>query len=833
MEIFLLVLVLVFLFVIKTSFDDKIDAVEQRLKKITNALELLKIQGIAQPIATNVVTPKTEASVVTPVTPPLIIVTVPQTISTPPPLAPPVVTPPVTTATEPQKTMAYFTDKDTAVNPTLAPKPSIVKPPAPPQQSWWENFKEKNPDLEKFIGEDLIAKIGILILVLGISYFVKFAIDKNWINEPARVGIGVLCGALVMGIAHKLRMQYAAFSSVFVAGAIAIFYFTIGIAFHDYHLFNQTVTFVIMVIITAFSSLISLSYNRKELAVLSLIGGFAVPFMVSTGAGNYIALFSYIIILNVGILALAYYRKWTIINLLTYLFTVVLYGAWLAKTFSYGAITPPYLGALVFGFVFYLLFILTNIINNIRTKGQFSTTEISVLASSTFLFYGAGMFILTNYHPELKGAFTTLLGLLNLLYAWILYKKFQVNKSAIYLLIGLTLTFVTLAIPIQFNGNYITLFWAAEAVLLMWLAQKSNSIAYKFGSVVVHGLMLISLFLDWDNIYNYDFDMMLFVNKGFITGVFAVLSFVSIYFIQKNEVDEFKKFGLTFKSVAYTNLVKIVAIVLAYFVGMLEVYNQAYLYFDTATAVAFPTMYHLLFSAVVIYYLCKTNNLLNQQLAAIIGVVNVVVYTFIFSRGAINEYRDYVLTGVSHHLAFYLHYISLVAIVYISYQLYQLSQSSNGIKELRNPLVTWFATACVVITTSQELITHWIVFKTPPEVNSDASYDFVSVTINQIVKTGFPILWGVLAFVFLIIGIKQQYKTLRVIALSLLGLTIVKLFVYDIKNVSETGKIVAFILLGVLILIISFVYQKIKVLVIDDAPAVPPTNTTPPTNEIS
>ena len=74
---------------------------------------------------------------------------------------------------------------------------------------------------------------------------------------------------------------------------------------------------------------------------------------------------------------------------------------------------------------------------------------------------------------------------------------------------------------------------------------------------------------------------------------------------------------------------------------------------------------------------------------------------------------------------------------------------------------------------------------------------------------------GRLSFVFLIIGIRKQIKQLRIIALTLLGLTIVKLFVYDINNVSETGKIIAFILLGVLILIISFVYQKIKKLVVD------------------
>src|SRR5690606_851085 len=128
---------------------------------------------------------------------------------------------------------------------------------AEPTLSWFDRFKRDNPDLEKFIGENLINKIGIVILVLGISFFVKYAIDKDWINEPARVGIGIFCGGLLLGVAHRLRLKYKAFSSVLVAGAIAVFYFTIAIAFHDYKLFSQTTAFIVMVGITAFSIFVS------------------------------------------------------------------------------------------------------------------------------------------------------------------------------------------------------------------------------------------------------------------------------------------------------------------------------------------------------------------------------------------------------------------------------------------------------------------------------------------------------------------------------------------------------------------------------------------------
>lgn len=148
----------------------------------------------------------------------------------------------------------------------------------------------------------------------------------------------------------------------------------------------------------------------------------------------------------------------------------------------------------------------------------------------------------------------------------------------------------------------------------------------------------------------------------------------------------------------------------------------------------------------------------------------------------------------------------------------------------------WIAAFFIIYIASSEVMLHGLIFMNSPVTLQDiqtspmyASYksnlpylrefiaeDYIALARTKIIKTGFPILWGVLAFIFLIIGIKKQLKSLRIIALSLLGLTILKLFLYDISNISETGKIISFILLGILILIISFVYQKIKVLVIDE-----------------
>jgi uncharacterized membrane protein len=168
------------------------------------------------------------------------------------------------------------------------------------------SFFERHPDFEKFVGENLINKIGIAILVLAMGFFVKYAIDNDWVGPAGRVGIGVLFGAILIAIAHRLRNTYRSFSSVLIGGGLAILYFTITLAFHQFHLFNQTTSFIILIVITCFSVALSLLYDKQELAIIALVGGLASPFMVSTGQANITALFIYMILLNAGLLVLAY-----------------------------------------------------------------------------------------------------------------------------------------------------------------------------------------------------------------------------------------------------------------------------------------------------------------------------------------------------------------------------------------------------------------------------------------------------------------------------------------------------------------------------------------------
>jgi hypothetical protein len=698
------------------------------------------------------------------------------------------------------------------------------------EKSWYEKL-DKNNDLEKFIGENLISKIGIAILVLGIAFFVKYAIDQNWINEIARVGIGILAGGIILGFAHYLRQNFKAFSTVLVAGGISTFYFTIGLAFQEYHLFSQTVAFAIMLVITAFSVFISIGYDRQELAILSIIGGFATPFIVSTGSGNYVVLFTYIIILDLGMLVLAMVRKWTLVNIITYVLTMLLYLSWLATK---GIENADYLtNALLFASAFYIIFIAMNIAYNIKYKQYFSSIDFGILLSNTFLYFGAGITLLNHFKPEYKGAFTLILAFSNCLLAWFIIKNSKADKNLLYVLIGLALTFVTLAAPIQLKGNYITLFWAAEGALLLWLAQKSGMQIFRITSIVVYILALGSLVIDWNQQYGLTDNLPILTNKGFVASVFVCLSLLlNAILLKKDKEHSFSLLEVSYNITDYLKITQIVLVLLVYLAGLLECSYQLNNRLNPVEAAhTLIGLYHLGFSSLVIYFLNKSNN--NATTIKTIGLLNIFLYLIYLNNLPFNEIQynisaemvnDIWTLNTASSLAFMAHYLPLLLTVYQSITIYKIfkAQYQNGSK-----ILYWSMVILITYISSSEVILH--VLKTqmvpiPPTVNDNydpafyANFDTYNTIFKQTVKVYLPVLWGVLSFLFLWFGIKNQIKHLRIAALYLLGATLAKLFIYDIREVSEGGKILAFILLGIVLLVISFMYQKIKAIIINDEP---------------
>jgi len=669
---------------------------------------------------------------------------------------------------------------------------------------------KKKRDIEKFIGENLINKIGIVILVLSLFFFVQYAIGKGWVNDAGRVAIGIVAGGILIALAHKLRKTYTAFSSVLAGGGIAVLYSTIALAFQLYSLFSQTQAFLIMVVITGFAIALSLAYNKKELAIIALIGGFATPLSLSTGEGNYIILFSYILILDIGMLVLAYFKKWNLVNIISFVLTVFLFMAWMLTT-HYDKHSLPFTGALVFATIFYLVFFVMNIINNLKESNKFSVFDFMIVISNTFLYYAAGMFIIDKLNENFIGIFTVVIAIFNFTFAYTLYKHKKIDKNLIFLLIGLVLTFVSLTAPVQLNGNYITMFWAVESVLLLWLSQKSGIKLLKISSFIVTFLMIISLIMDWEKIYINPYTdapiLNLILNKGFITGIVAIASIVLNIRLLKSdkEVKIFKNMSAN----SFSLILTIFLILSLYIVFLLEIVYQTESYFEyfrlTDVVVAF---YNYLYITAVIIWASKKRIKFVFEGISIIAFISILIYIFGVSPDYISL-RDNFLSGGVENNFIVLHLLNSLLVLVLSFYVWKNISTMLSKQEIYGKLALWLSIIVGLVVLSFDIDNIILLISSP---NAEGIYEIK----RQSHLIAWPILWGVTAFALMILGMKKNMKLLRIISLAIFFFTLAKLFAIDVWDMSEGGKIAAFISLGVILLTVSFLYQKLRKLIFEE-----------------
>jgi uncharacterized membrane protein len=718
--------------------------------------------------------------------------------------------------------------------PAPAPRPqpfsgssNVPQPPPPPPPPPAPGFFEQHPDLEKFIGENLISKIGIAILVLAIGFFVKYAIDNDWVGPVGRVGIGLLCGGILVGIAHWLRNSYKAFSSVLVGGGLAVFYFTIALAYHQYHLFGQTASFIIMLVITVFAVILSLLYDRQELAIIALVGGFATPFMVSSGSGDYKILFSYLLILNTGLLAIAYNKAWRLLNALAFIFTALLFVSWL-YSLPDTTTMAVFEGGFIFATVFFILFLAINIANNIRENKKFIASDFGILLANTCLYFAAGLYLLHQLGlKKYDGAFSAAMGIFNLGVSYFLFRKKKVDSNILYLLIGITLTFISLTAPIQLHGHYITLFWASESVLLYWLFQKSGIRIILLASRLVWIAMLVSLFMDWFSVYGNTFnDLPVVFNKGLMTTLYSTVCCYILFFLRRKVVESmaFTPDPVSAAAAAgvgdavsrYADI--LIGSLLLFAGGALEIHHQfVFHYPDTNLFILYLLLYEFALACLIAYGSKRWNWFHASSYTGWLLVASVVFYlmllpdVFVIQRFLLDSGRF-----PEHFMAHWAGDLLVITIIWRLIAWVRTVRIHVGGDDTHpeyvtggHPAFAWLLCAVVVIFLSAEihLLINTLFFN---ETHTLAEIQRVYI------KTGLPILWGLCSFAFMWLGMRHKFKPLRIISLVLFSLTLLKLFLFDISNIPVAGKIAAFFCLGVLLLIVSFMYQRLKKIIIED-----------------
>jgi uncharacterized membrane protein len=355
-------------------------------------------------------------------------------------------------------------------------------------------------DLESRIGSQWLNRIGIIATLVGISYFLKYAFEKEWVGPAGRVSIGLLAGIAIVWWSERFRSKgHLAFSWSLKAIGIGAMYLSLWAAFQIYHLIPDMAAFVAMVLVTVLTAVLSLRQDAEVLAALALVGGFITPILLSTHQNREVQLFSYVAVLDLAMLALVSLKPWRRLLAGAYAGTQVLFWAWYFSFYR-----AEFLGITVaFASVFFVIFLVAPLIAHLPDDiGATSRTLVFVPLINAAVFFLTLYGLLEDKHHELLAWIAVTLATVYLLLARQVERRGIRHSGSARLLdfiyIALAVGFLTTAIPLKLSAQWITFGWLVESAVLLYVAYRLPSSFLKILALVSLVLGLVRL-VAWDS----------------------------------------------------------------------------------------------------------------------------------------------------------------------------------------------------------------------------------------------------------------------------------------------------------------------------------------------
>ncbi len=716
-----------------------------------------------------------------------------------------------------------------------------------------------------------------------------------------------------------------------LSGGMAILYFITYFAYSAYQLIDQPISFALMVMFTAFTVAAAIFYNLQVIAHIGLVGAYAVPFLLSNESGNYFALFAYVAILNIGVLAISIKRHWRAVFYTASFFTWAIFLVWIVTRFEAASHLYLALGALwaffailyatkiihgvvhsecdnaenvvsivVTGLIFYLFcfqissfngttiqyatvlsyLALTGLgilITSYRFYGRMLvflaypftwlifgawfverysagehlalaaafasiyfaifygatliyrlvTDEIALpelsgmMLTNSFVYYGFGYAILDS-RAELQpfaGVFTVVHAGFHSVVAQLVSRLKAHAVDVVQILTILIVTFATIAVPVQFDGNFVTLIWSVEAAALFYFGRTRQIHFFEYFAYPLMILAAVSKAIDWIGVYfergisDPEFVLQPFANGDMITSLVFVAAFAFIYFANAEEDNDSVLDEVLIKPFGYlTATVGLFALYNTFRMEIGNFYNlQAVMRGSTITAIAdvfrFNAISQIDYTMLFLTVMAAVNlQKVRSRIAAFanIGLSSLTLLVFLtiglfVLYGLRKSYIDGTALGLFGFAS------SNVLIRYISYAFAAGLIASLFAYRRSEPVREAIDDGVLSVAFEAIFYPNLLVILSCEVMNIAAHLKIVNAD-----KYGLSILWGVFALVLIVVGIAKSRKHLRVAAIILFAITLVKLFFYDITDLGTIPKTILFVSLGLLLLVISFLYNKYK-----------------------
>ena len=695
--------------------------------------------------------------------------------------------------------------------PAPAPAPATPKnlalPPPRPSRTRGE--------WEALIGGRLLNRIGALALIIGMGFFLKYAVDRNWINETIRVAIGVLIGGGLLTVAARTHARgLHIFAQGLVGAGISILYLSVYASFNYYHLVPQLAAFALMTGVTALAFANAFRYDSLAVALLAWLGGFLTPFLLSTGEANELGLFTYIALLDAGILLISLRKTaWIVLEPLALCATWLVYQLWFTSTYTSGAFALTLYFIIVFWLLFYAL-----ATGRALSAGQSQSLLRGIATAANALFATIALYrvLEPDFHAWTAGGEL----MLSAFYAAAALLTVRKRGHDLWVTFcGLTAGILLIdATSIQFAGATTASFWAAEALGFAWLGarwQRPELSWLAFLLFAGAGIKLLSapgaiIPLSGE-------DVPMFLNRRALAYLIVAVTAWragSLFSHLKGAASKSVPALLSYGAAAMMVLMVSVEIS-ATFTGMIRrgIGDADALDFDRwmALSAAWSAM-----GAGLVWI--GTGR--SSQPAYISGFIVLLMGICAAAlRGiAFDPVTEFTLIANWRFAALaWTAACGFIVVRRLDGTGVSIPWQSDIFATLRMILVILL----LVMVTGETRD----VFERHIAVTGKTGGDFVAEDLDRwenLKQLSLSGAWLLFSIVLMGVGIWRRSRGLRVGSMVLFGVTILKIFIYDLSFLDTLYRIFSFIGLGVILLAVSYAYQRFKGIILATGDSIPP-----------
>lgn len=388
----------------------------------------------------------------------------------------------------------------------------------------------------------ILGRIGIAAVIIGMAFFLKYAFDNNWVSPSGRVIIGILIGIGVMSLGQFFRKKYLQYSDLLMGGGLAILYLSIFSSYALYNIVDPMLAFMGMIVVTIIGVAISIINATKTLSSIAFIGGYLTPTLIGVNFLGEFIVFSYLTILNAGTLGILLYKKWTNLIIIGFIGSWIIFTGWYLGNYNQEMLFPT----LIFIIIQFLIFTASSMFRIIVEKIKATEIDYFIISSTALSFAVICYQLLMPEFERYVSLGSVLVAGFYIIIALIAYKENQSDRTINIFLPGLAVSFLTIAVPIEFDGPWVSAWWFVEALVLYVLASTSSSRGFQIMGVAVYFLGLFDMFY-YIGTYVRPANYVVFFNGQFIMMMFSVFTaycIAFVYYKYGSISDEIQKRGI-------------------------------------------------------------------------------------------------------------------------------------------------------------------------------------------------------------------------------------------------------------------------------------------------